>query len=138
MSMPHKWVSRGKIIYNGIEYDLLSYLLNDEIEHKFIEIYKKYKNDDHLALVATAAHMNRKSSWIVEENKLYLTELIIKHVKDENENLVTDAKVKRQSSRQIIRTTGKSVNIFSDIFPNQDRVFASFVTQELRIKLSGV
>jgi hypothetical protein len=152
--MPHKWVTRGKIIHNGTEYDLLSVPLSDEIWEKFQEIRKKYKEANKIGSTFSAPHMNSSSSWIVEDNKLYLTELRIKNIKDENDNT---PKYKREIDiEQIIKNLdnedfvsneapppprtiimNNGVNVLSEIFPDQVRVFASFATQEVRIKLSS-
>jgi len=112
MSIPRKWTVWGKIEYKGNEYDMLSYPLIDDIQLKFHESYKKYINK--LTMITPYnPWKNKNATWLVENNKLYLTGLIIK---DGN-------------------TT--SINVLSEIFQNEEKIFATWVSQTIRIKLKS-
>ena len=124
MSIVHQWTKKGKIEYNGNRYDLLTSILDDDTKIKFEAIYKEYKDDNKLAMTTTSYYKNLSTSWSVIYDKLYLKELNINHVKDDDGTLHI--------------SMGSPVNVLPEILTNDEQIFATWVNKNVRIKLSSI
>ena len=132
MSIVHQWTKKGKIEYNGNTYDLLTSILDDDTKIKFEAIYKKYKDDDKLAMTTTSYYKNLSTSWSVIDDKLYLKELNINHVKDDK----FKHRYKDDDGKLHI-SMGSSVNVLPEIFGENKQILATWVNQVICIKLSS-
>lgn len=127
--MPKKWDTKGQITYNNKLYDFLSIPLNDEVRTKFNEVFKRFKDEGRITLVSSAPFMNSTFIWIIENNKLYLKKALINYTKDKDEE--------RTDKKRSIMPIERPVDVFNEIFPNQDKLFASWVNETVRIKLDS-
>jgi len=130
MGMPKKWDTKGQITYNNKLYDFLSIPLNDEIRTKFNKIFKHFKDEGRIALVSSAPFMNSTFIWSINDNKLYLNQALINYTKDKDE--------KRTDKKRHIIPVKRPIDVFNEIFPNQDKLFASWVNEAIRIKLNSI
>ncbi len=96
-----------KLIYNGQEYHLATEPLNPYLE----------KNKIKFVAPSTACWRGYYGSWLIESNKLYLT------------NLIAYAQIQ---TNERTRFNGVEVGL-EYLFPNQDKVFAEWFSGTLRI-----
>lgn len=97
---------RDKLIYNGKEYHIATEPLHPYLEEHRISFIAPH----------TACWRGYVGEWIVEDNKLYLT------------NLEANIKREKQESSEEYKTVGLEY-----LFPNEEKVFAKWFTGVIRI-----
>ena len=109
MSFPTKDVVFGTVIHRDKKYDSVSSLTDTNKEyHKKLQQYKK----ENQCGISTAPWSSNKTTWIVEDKKLYLVDMRINSIFCKIEN-----------------------NIIQDIFQT-DKLFASWLNKDIKLLIS--
>ena len=109
MSFPTKDVVFGTVIYRDKKYDSVSSLTDTNKEyHKKLQQYKK----ENQCGISTAPWSSNKTTWVVEDKKLYLVDMRINSIFCKIEH-----------------------NIIQDIFQT-DKLFASWLNKDIKLLIS--